>query len=169
MGGTRTFATVISFMRMTFNEFQRLNRTNFNPFQYIDKPKSNKVSWDALPEDEMIKLFSPGVHGNAMEFAVCAVMFLSGLRRGEIAALRPEDLDWNTPKITVCRSWQRFASKNKVLGPTKGKKSRIAPFDPVLQEAIKKLWEENGRHEFVFCDKKGGIIGSQWIENRFSK
>ena len=168
-GGTRTFATVLSFMRMTFNEYQRINRTKSNPFQYIDKPKSNKISWDALPEDEMIKLFSPGVHDNAMEFAVCAVMFLSGLRRGEIAALRPEDLDWNTPKITVCRAWQRFASKNKVLGPTKGKKVRFAPFDPLLQKAVKKLWEENGRHDFVFCDKKGGIIGSQWIENRFKK
>ena len=168
-GGTRTFATVISFMRTTFNEYQRLNRTNFNPFQYIDKPKSHKISWDALPEEEMIRLFMPGVHDDTLEFAVCAVMFLSGLRRGEIAALRPEDLDWNTPKITVCRAWQRFASKNKVLGPTKGKKSRIAPFDPVLQEAIKKLWEENGQHEFVFCDKKGAIIGSQWIENRFKK
>jgi integrase len=168
-GGTRTFATVISFMRMTFNEYQRINRTKSNPFQYIDKPKSNKISWDALPEDEMIKLFSPDVHDNAMEFAVCAVMFLSGLRRGEIAALRPEDLDWNTPKITVCRAWQRFASKNKVLGPTKGKKVRFAPFDPLLQKAVKKLWEENGRHDFVFCDKKGGIIGSQWIENRFKK
>jgi integrase/recombinase XerD len=60
-----------------------------------------------------------------------------------------------------------FNKKEKVLGPTKGKKPRDAPFDPILQEAIKKLWKENGRHEFVFCWKNGKVIGSSWIKGRF--
>jgi len=168
-GGTRTFTGVIAFIRLAFNEYQRKAKRWINPFQFIDPPKNNKLSWDALPEDEMLRLFQPGVLKDTMELAVCAVMFLSGLRRGEISALRPEDLDWHTPKITVCRSWQRFNKKEKVLGPTKGKKIRLAPFDPILQEAIKKLWEENGKHEFVFCQKNGRVIGSSWIKKRFSK
>ena len=168
-GGTRTFTGVIAFIRLAFNEYQRKARGWINPFQYIDPPKTNKTSWDALPEGEVLRLFQPGVLKDTMELAVCAVMFLSGLRRGEISALRPEDLDWHTPKITGCRSWQRFGKKEKILGPTKGKKIRLAPFDPILQEAIKKLWEENGKHEFVFCQKNGRIIGSSWIKKRFSK
>jgi site-specific recombinase XerD len=151
MGGTRKFVLVVSFMRTAFNSFQRKNKQQTNPFQYIEKPGYYKTIRDALTKDEMVKIFMPGVLTDSMELAVCAAIFLSGLRRAEVSALRPEDLDWNTPKITVCRSWQLFNSKNKVLGPTKGKKSRKAPFDPVLQEAIKKLWKENGEHEFVFC------------------
>jgi integrase len=168
-GGTRTFVVTIAFMRMTFNEYQRINRLQTNPFQFVPVPKSNKRPWDALPEDEMLSLFMPGVLNGTMELAVCSAIFLSGLRRGEVSALRPEDLDWVTPKIVLSRSWQRFNNKNKVMGPTKGKKVREAPFDPVLQNAIKKLWEENGRHEFVFSDKNGKAIGSSWTKGRFKK
>jgi integrase/recombinase XerD len=102
-----------------------------------------------------------------MELAVCACMFLSGLRRGEIAALKPECLDWATPKITVKYNWQRYNKKNRVLSTTKSKKQREAPFDPILQTAIKKLWEENGQHEFVFCLKNGHFLHSSWIKRRF--
>jgi integrase len=174
MGGTRTFAGVIIFIRMTFREYQKKNRKWFNPFQYIDPPIIDFKDRDALPEDEMLKLFGPGVLKTTLELAVCAAMFLSGLRRSEIFALKPEDLDWHTPKIMVRRAWQNFDRANKVLGPPKGKKERKAPFDPVLQEAIKKLWEENGnkengKHEFVFCREDGSLPGSSWIYVNFPK
>jgi len=137
MGGTRSFVVTVAFMRMTVNEYQRINRLQTNPFQYVSKPSSDKRPWDALTEDEMLKLFMPGVLDDTMELAVCAIMFLSGLRREEVAALCPEDLDWATPQIVLKHSWQRFDSKNKVFGPTKGKKVREAPFDIILQNAIK--------------------------------
>jgi integrase/recombinase XerD len=169
MAGTRKFALVVSFMRTAFNMYQRQNRRQSNPFQHIEKPGYYKVERDALTEDEMMELFMPGVLQNAMELAVYGAIFLSGLRRAEVSALKPEDLDWNTPKILVSRSYQRFNGKNKVLSTTKGKKPRKAPFDPIIQEAIKKLWEENGLHEFVFSDKNGKAIGSSWIKGRFPK
>lgn len=99
----------------------------------------------------------PGVLKTAMERAVCAVMFLSGLRRSEIAALKPEDLVWHRddPKIKVRRSWQEFDHKERVLGPTKGKKERVAPFDTVLQVAVKKLWGKTGG-TILFSAKKTG-------------
>jgi integrase/recombinase XerD len=169
MGGTRTFAGVIIFIRMAFREYQKKNRKWFNPFQYINPPLVNSKTRDALPEDEMLKLFEPGVLTTTMELAVCAAMFLSGLRRSEIFALKPECLDWHTPKITVKNAWQKFSRKSRVLGPPKGKKERNAPFDPILQEAIKKLWEENGKHEFVFSYKNGTTPGPSWVRGRFIK
>lgn len=54
------------------------------------------------------------------------------------------------------------------MGPTKGKKVRDAPFDPILQQAIKKLWEENGKHEYVFCHKDGKLLGTSWWRRHFS-
>jgi len=169
IGGSRTFAAVIAFLRLTFNEYQKKAKRWFNPFQNLEPPKSEQLSWDALTEDEVIKLFQPGVLKDTMELAVCSAMFLSGLRQAEIPALHPEDLDWYTPKITVCHGWQRFRKKDMVLGPTKGKKTRKAPFDPILQAAIKKLWEENGKHEFVFCNKDGKKIGSSYFKYRFKR
>jgi integrase len=117
MGGTRTFAGVEGFVRMTFKEYQRKNRRWINPFQFIDPPTLHMEIRDALPEDEVLKLFCPGVLKTTLELAVCAAMFLSGLRRSEIFALRPECLDWHTPKIMVKQAWQNFDKKTKVLGP----------------------------------------------------
>jgi integrase len=141
MGGTRTYKGVLLFVCMAFKNFQmqRANHKWVNPYLYIGSPSYESPSRDILPEDEVLKLFAPGVLRDTMELAVCAAMFLAGLRRAEIFALKPEDLDWKTPKITVCRVWQLFEKKSRVIGPTKSKKPRDAPFDPILQEAIKKL------------------------------
>jgi integrase/recombinase XerD len=166
-GGSRTFAGVVIFLRMCFNEYRKKHKRWFNPFQDLDAPQLNSVPRDSLPEDEFLKLFEPGVLRDTMELAVCACMFLSGLRRGEIAALKPDCLDWVTPKITVKYNWQRYNKRTRVLSTTKSKKQRDAPFDPILQAAVKKLWEENGRHEFVFCFKNGRFLHSSWIERRF--
>jgi integrase/recombinase XerD len=168
-GGTRTFAGVIVFLRMAFREYQKTHPRWFNPFLNLDPPKVNNGIRDALPEEEVIKLFAPGVLNDVMEVAVCSVMFLSGLRRSEIFALKPEDLDWHTPKITIRRSWQKFNNKSRQIGPTKGKKERLAPFDDILQKAISKLWEENGKHEYVFSFKNGKTPGPSWIRSRFKK
>jgi integrase/recombinase XerD len=163
MAGTRTFVGIIVFLRMAFKAYQSKSRRWINPFQHLKAPKYKSVSRDFLQEDEVIKLFLPGVLENTMELAVCAAMFLSGLRRSEIFALKPECLDWHTPKIKVKNAWQNFSKKNKTLGPPKSKKNRDAPFDPILQLMIKKLWEENGQHEFVFSWNNGITPGGSWI------
>jgi integrase len=141
MLGNYTFAGVLKFVRMTFNEYRKSHTKWMNPFQSIETLKLvKKSSRDALSEDEVVALFAPGVLNDPMELAVCAAMFLAGLRRAEIFALKPECLDWHTPKIIVRNAWQNFDSKNRILGPPKGKRERDAPFDPILQESIKKLW-----------------------------
>jgi len=125
LGGTRTFAGVVGFFRMAFNMYQRKNRHWFNPFLYMKKiPKNKSKKRDALPEDEVVKLFEPGVLNTSMELAVCAAMFL-GLRRSEIFALKPCDLDWVTPNITIRRTWQCFDHVIKNWGRRKGKRNAM--------------------------------------------
>jgi integrase len=166
--GTRTFVGIVVFVRMTFKMYQRKNRGWLNPFLNLDAPTYSPKVRDSLPESEVIKLFAPGVLKRTMELAVCAAIFLSGLRRSEVSALKLEDLDWHTPKINLNRAWQNFDNKEKrKLGPLKGKRRREAPFDPVLQEAIKKLWAKYGKHEFVFSWKSGNVIGPSWIYHNF--
>jgi len=170
MSGSRTFAGAVTFVRMAFRAYARKNGAWGNPFQNIDPPIVNGGRRGFLPEGEMLRLFGPGVLQSAMELAVCAAMFLSGLRRAEIFALKPDCLDWNAPKITVKNAWQNFdSSKKRTLGPTKGKRERDAPFDPVLQGAIKRLWAENGRHEFVFSWGNGSTPGPAWIHFNFPR
>jgi integrase/recombinase XerD len=169
LAGTRTYAGVLGFIRMAFREYQRRCVRWANPLQSMDRPVYNKKNRDALEEDEMLSLFRPGVLQGAMDKAVCAAMFLSGLRRAELIALKPEDLDWVTPKITVRRAWQNIGSKDKILGPTKGKRERRVFFDPVLQEAIENLWKEYGKHEYVFSWIDGIPVSRIWIYKHFKQ
>jgi integrase len=170
MMGTETFAKLIKFVRMAFYEYGRERPYWRNAFQYIKPPKNIPYKErDAMPEDEVLKLFEPGVLLDSMEVAVCAAMFWAGLRRSEVFALRPQDLDWSSQRITVRKAWKNFSLKRRKLGTTKSKKERIISFDQFLQEAIKKLWEENGQHDFVFCYKDGATPGPSWIKGRFEK
>jgi len=170
MMGTETFSKLIKFVRMAFKEYGRERPYWRNVFQYIEPPKNIPCKErDVMPEDEVLKLFEPGVLQDAMETAVCAALFWAGLRRSEVFALRPEDLDWHTPKITVRKAWKNFTYKRRTLGTTKSRKQRIIPFDQYLQDAIKKLWEENGQHEFVFSYADGTTPGPSWIKGRFKK
>jgi integrase len=170
MAGTETFEKVIKFLRMAFKEYQRQHPKWHNPFRDVEPPKNTrKVDRDALTEDEVVALFGPDVLKDVMELAVAASMFMAGLRRGEVFALKPEDLDWRTPKIHVRRAWQNFDRSVREMGPTKSHVERLAPFDEVLQEAIKKLWEKNGQHEYVFAFESGKTPGPSWIKGRFKK
>jgi len=138
---TESFAKLIKFVRMAFKEYGRERPNWRNAFQYISPPKNIPYrERDSMPEDEVLKLFEPGVLLDSMEVAVCAAMFWAGLRRSEVFALRPKDLDWSNQKITVRKAWKNFSYKKHTLGTTKSKKSRVITFDEFLQGAIKKLW-----------------------------
>ena len=167
MAGSRTFVGIIVFMRMAFKHYLRKNRLWHNPWQFLRAPKLNSKPYDALTEEEVISLFAPGVLQTTMEKAICAAMFLTGARRSELYALKENCLSWKTQKIRIETSWQQFNKKCRKLGPTKSKRDREVPFDPIVQEAIKNLWEENGKHEFVFSWKKGKPPGSSWLNRHF--
>ena len=82
MMGTETFDKLVKFVRMAFKEYGRERPYWRNPFLSIDPPRNiQHQTRDALSEDEVIRLFSPGVLRDTMEVAVCAAMFLAGLRR----------------------------------------------------------------------------------------
>lgn len=169
MLGTETFAKLIKFVRMAFKEYGRERPNWRNSFQYIDPPKNLQYrERDAMPEDEVLRLFEYGLL-DSMEIAVCSAMFWAGLRRSEVFALRPEDLDWSNNRITVRKAWKNFSYKKRKIGKTKSNKSRVIAFDQFLQEAIKKLWAENGQHEYVFSFKDGSTPGPSWINGRFKK
>ena len=174
MGGTRTFVGVIKFFRMAFKNYESANECWLNPYRSLKEPKYESVERDAFSEEEILKFFAPGVLLTTMELAVCAAIFWAGLRRSEVFALKPEDLDWHNQVINVKRTWQCFENKTKrKIGPTKGKRIRKTLFDPILQDAIKKLWEDNGKHEYVFSYRKpfrGSITpGPSWIRCNFEK
>jgi integrase len=164
IAGTRTFEITLRFVRMAFHEFQLEHRGWANPFVYIKPPRTREnAPPDAITGDELARLFFSGAFETPLQKAVCAAMFFAGLRRSEIFALRPEDLDWETPRIKVVHAWKRFSSKTRELGDPKWHKTRDTIFPEQLQQAIRELWAAYGKHEFVFSRKDGTLPGSNYI------
>ena len=113
---------------------------------------------------EFRKLFEPGVIKDPLHRALVAAMFWAGMRRGEIYGLKPEDLNWKIPRIIIRNAWQLYDNpKEKILADPKWHKIREIAFPIQLQEAIKELWASYGQHEFVFCNAKGKLPGSNYL------
>ena len=168
LAGTRAFEMIFGFVRLAFNEYWEDHQEWRNPFDRIDSPKRTQGKRrDVLQEDEILKLFMPGVIVDPLERAVAVAMFWAGLRRGEIFGLRYEDLDWKTPKLNIVKAWKRFGSKKKrTIGDPKWHKMRDAPFCEDLQSIIKILKETNGdqEHDYIFCKKDGSIPHGKWVQ-----
>jgi integrase len=171
IAGTRTYEITISFVRMAFTEYWEDHRYWQNPFSVIDAPRRVKSRRrDTLQEDEIIKLFLPGVIPDILERAVAVAMFWAGLRRAEIFGLKTENLDWRTPQLKIDNAWKMFGSKKKrVLGDPKWHKRREAPFSEDLQAVIKLLQKEYGEREFVFSHKDGTLPHGKWINEKLPK
>jgi integrase len=131
----------------------------------LSPKRKDELVRESIEENEIAKLFKPGVIANPLEKAVCMAMFWAGLRRSEIWGLKVEDLDWQTPKLSIRHAWKCFNSKRRELGDPKWHKTRTAPFPLDLQRAIKELWDANGKHDFVFSRKDGSIPSASYIRN----
>ena len=168
--GRRVYEIIVGFIRMAFTEYWEDRREWRNPFDQIDPPKRIKgKKRDVLEEDEIIKLFMPGVIEDPLERGVAIAMYWAGLRRGEIFGLKThEDLVWgNKGKLKINNGWKRFGSKKKrTLGGPKWNKTREAPFPDDLQSAVKVLQQAYGIHEYVFCYKDGTIPHGKWIQEK---
>ncbi|MGV0991095.1 MAG: tyrosine-type recombinase/integrase [Mycobacterium sp.] len=81
-------------------------------------------------------------------------LVVSGARFGEVAALRPADVDRNAGTVHIARTWKRtYEAGGYELGPTKTKKSvRTINVDAVVLEAL------DYSREFLFTNTKGGPI-----------
>jgi len=79
------------------------------------------------------------------------VAFFTGMRTGELLALKWEDIDFNSKKIVVRRT-----ILHGIVGTPKTGKTRVIDMLDIVHEALKDKYLENGlTDEFIFTSKKG--------------
>lgn len=163
MSGSRTYVAYFSFLRMTFREYALRHPGYTDPWVTIERPQDTKGKRGALTEAEFLTLFSTdGFFADPLEEAVVTAVFWSGLRRSEILALKQDSLDLATRTIHVTRAWKRLDSAHRTLGDPKFHKPRDVPYPQRLEDALVRLWEVYGRHEFVFADETGKTPTATW-------
>lgn len=70
---------------------------------------------------------------------------LTGMRSGELQALRWSDIDFETGYISINKSWTRFGGE----GPTKTAKNRVCPISKECRKFLIELKLQTGSSEFV--------------------
>jgi integrase len=141
----------------------------------VDPPKVHKEEVWPLTDEQARKLLETA-KGNRLE-ALYVVAVQSGLRQGELLALRWEDVDLEARTVQVRRTITRDGGKHTVGSAKTAKGSRTVKLTrdakKALQEHLERQlaeidkagdkWRENG---LVFCTSKGTLINPTNLRKR---
>ena len=146
-----------------------------NPAEDVDPPKAHAEEVHPLTQDEARRLLET-VRGDRLE-ALYVVALHTGLRQGELLALRWEDLDLEARKLQVRRTVTKDGGKLTV-GQTKTAKGRrtvklTRDAAEALRRHLTRQLEEIDRlgdyfqdDGLVFCTTKGTIINPTNLRKR---
>ena len=172
-----TFTKLFGYFNGVFKYAFRHKIIHSNPMDYLSKAdfknackqKKRKTAETELLSDEEFDLLMEQIYvdigDNPTNFTFYAVEFAAktGMRVGEIASLKWEDIDFNKGYINICRSDKlhktrdnkgRIISKQWVIEGTKTGRSRLFPIDDSIKKSldrIKKAQTDNDMEsEWVF-------------------
>ena len=136
-----------------------------NPVEGVELPQIIKIEKEIIPEDEQRRLeeFCEGYeHG-----ALIMTLLYTGLRRGELLALTPKDVDFKNEYIYVNKAVE-FISNIAYIKPPKTPMSNrsipiLEPIIPYLKQQISKC------NKYLFENKEGKMYTRTQIEYLFRK
>ena len=140
-----------------FEKAVQWNYLEENPFRKVSKPKGREILPVFFTESDFRLLLSVIEDRDFKE--LCITALLSGLRLGELLALRWNDIDF-TSKVMLVRNTETFT--------TKSRKNRIVPMS---EELFRVLGERKERIRFeceiVFHNKYGGKLLETTVSHYF--
>jgi integrase len=116
-------------------------------------PKPDEIAWRVREDAQDAELFRLASY--------------TGLRLGELLALRWEDIDLDTRRMVV----QRAVSAG-VEGPTKSWQARFIPLaDPAAQalERLRARGDYTSREDYIFCSRLGRRLDPSAVRKRFKR
>lgn len=137
-GGGLSPQTVLHFHRVLHKALSQAVKWQLlarNPADAVDPPKPERKTMRALDEGEtaaLLRLFEGGSLYMPVLLAVT-----TGLRRGEILALRWEDVDLKAGRITVLRSLEQTGSELRFKRPKTERSSRNVALPSFTVEALR--------------------------------
>jgi len=140
-----------------------------NPPSGMRLPKKSRKRPLYLTHDQIAALAdASGDHG-----IVVLLLAYTGIRWGEMAALRLRDLDMLRRRITIAESATQVGSQI-YLGTTKGHKHRSVPFPSFLAPELGRACEGKSRDDLVFPNEDGDYLSrphteSGWLDKAVAK
>lgn len=142
-------------------------------------PKQTRYEIQPLTT-EQAQAFLETVKGHHLE-TLLILAITTGMRRGELLALRWQDIDFDNKHLQVCRSVRREAKRGLVVNEPKTQAGRrkvvLSSFliEVLKQHRVRQLevrlqagtaWEDHG---LVFCTKRGRLFDPTYMLVLFKK
>lgn len=108
----------------------------------IKAPKPEKL---VLTSNEVRTLLQQAKMENHPYYTIWAFALMTGMRSGEMYALKWTDVDFDSKNISVNKAW----TKKEGISHTKNRETRIVPISNDLQLLLKELKLSSGTNEFV--------------------
>jgi len=151
-GKMASYGKVVSYASMLFKFAARMGYINRNPFDLIERPRRHKIPHPQVEQNyyslDELKQFINAINrmvdndeSPAGKWSLGrALLFLAvttGLRRGELIALRWSDIDFKQHTLAVKRAIKRDVS-GEFVGSTKNANAvRTVYLDPLAEQALK--------------------------------
>ena len=137
------------------------NRIARNPAKGVKLPKADHADRGYLTHSQVALLASKLSHRPE----VARFLAYTGLRWGEMAALRVQDFDMLRRRINVS---QKVVEHNGLhFGPPKDHERRSVPFPASMAVELAALMEGKGRDELVFTDRRGNVLRGNNYRTRY--
>jgi len=138
-------------------EWQCLARNPLFRYKSVKEPELHFDYWTA-PE---IQQFLNATNSDELQ-PVYITALNTGMRRGELCALKWDRVDLDRCQLIVSRNLTRYGLSET----TKTGKKRYVPINPVLKRLLQKLKREQ-RGAFVFCDMEGAPLDAHHLYRDF--
>lgn len=178
--------------RMIFNHAMKLGLIKRNPTEHFEKPRMMieeplgevEEIENFLEQDELTEfLLLAKNKGLRMDLLIFSTLAYSGIRIGELIALKESDVDISSNTISVSKTYYNPNNNKKeytLLSPkTKGsiRKVEVDPFViSLFKLRLKELKEEKIKHHiayhdegFIFCDVQGYPMPIKLISTRLQR
>ena len=147
-----------------------------SPYEEIRLPKFRQKQPRVLAESEQSRLEQLTMETGNLNYLVC---LYTGLRVGELCALRYEDINFEENTLSVCRSVKRVSSDSQngtatklVVGDPKTESSvREIPLPFFLSKMLSDQMESNGASEgdYIFRNSKGSAADPRTVQKQFER
>lgn len=160
-------------LNLIFNEAIKRTYIYMNPMINVIVPKSEKETKevDAFSLNEQKKIIEAIKHDKYKDIYYIAMF--SGMRIGEILALKVNDIDFENKEIHITRSLTRDIKSNVILGKSAKtyKSKRCIPitslFENELKNAINNMHENS--NDLIFTTRKHTILSETSINSFFKR
>ena len=134
---------------------QRLGLVSRNVAEMVDTPKATYKRFETFTEDEVRTLLAVA-RGDRYE-ALYVLAITTGMRQGEMFALRWSDIDFSAGSLSVRGTLTHDADGNRVVGEPKTRKSRRRiDLGPSVVALLRRSKPNDARgDDFVFVTEAG--------------